>query len=408
MSEKKQRKALGGVYFRESIHGVCVNKGKRGNWWIDYYTGPSLQDRVREKTAALSKTEAATIRATRKADHARGEARLPGQKKVLLLHTLADEYFSYAKTNKSSWKSDACYVKRIKDHFGNVPVDRITRADCEDFKKTLTEEWQKKAWAKAGTEKEKPEIQLTTVDRYVGCLKRIFNWAVDQDRISENPPRRVKLHRQDHKPFYLLSDEEEVRLLQAAGEGKASHMKPIIILALATTMRSNEIRGLRWEQIDLNGRMITLEGESTKNKRVKHVPLNADSLAVVQEQLKIRAKDGIYVFPNREGRKMGSIKTAWRGARKRGGISPRCRFHDLRHTSISRMVMAGVPEVTIGRMAGWTDSSAPFMLRRYAHLTGDHLHQAAKALERDTSSHYVGTNTENEVVVEFEKRIVTV
>lgn len=56
------------------------------------------------------------------------------------------------------------------------------------------------------------------------------------------------------------------------------------------------------------------------------------------------------------------------------------------------MVMKGVGPVTIGRKAGWADSSAPFMLRHYAHLTADHLQQAAKALESETARHYLGTN----------------
>jgi len=381
MSEK--RTVRGGAYFRPGKKG--------GSWWIDYYNETT---RVREKTNALNKTEALRMRRERLNEIDRGERGIPGSPSVVLLHTLAEEYLSFAMLHKRSARSDEVYIRRIKEHFKDVPVHKISRADCLEFKNTLTAEWQKRAWAKAGTGGKKPEVRLATVDRYVGCLKRLFNWAIEIEKLETNPAARVRLHRQDQKPFHLLSEEEEERLLHEAGEGKATHLRPIIVLALATAMRKGEILGLTWDQVDLDRRMITLAGAVTKNKRVKHVPINADAEAVLTERLKSRPKDGIYVFPGREGKKMLNIKTAWRCAQARAGIPLRCRFHDLRRTAVSRMVMRGVDPVTIGRLAGWTDSSAPVMLRRYAHLTGDHLHQAAKALERGNRSHYIGTNSE--------------
>jgi integrase len=404
MTEKKKRKSRGGVYFRESIHGVCVNRGKRGNWWIDYYTGPTLKDRIREKTKALSRTEAATIRNAKLTDHERGELRLTRKNKTLLLHSLSEEYLAAAKINKpKSVRLDVAYQRRIREHFGDVPVRKITRSDCERFKNTLTEEWQRRAWAKA--EGKPPEVRLGTVDRYVGALKRLFNWAIDMEKVEVNPAARVKLHRQDGKPFYLLSEDEEELLLQAAEEGKAAHLRPIIVLALATTMRKDEILGLRWDQVDLESEMITLAGTDTKNKEVKHVPLNADALAVLREQ-KPRAEGGNYVF-HRKGKRFSDTKTAWRYARTRAGLPDKIRFHDLRHTAISRMVNRGVPELIVGRIAGWTDSSAPFMLRRYSHQRPDHLHKAVKGLEKTNRSHNVVTKETKETLQLASRRTVS-
>jgi len=91
------------------------------------------------------------------------------------------------------------------------------------------------------------------------------------------------------------------------------------------------------------------------------------------------------------------VKTAWRYALSRAGLPDRMRFHDLRHTAISRMVNRGVPELIVGRIAGWTDSSASLMLRRYSHQRPDHLRKAVKALEKDNRSHYTVTKEEYEV-----------
>jgi integrase len=98
-------------------------------------------------------------------------------------------------------------------------------------------------------------------------------------------------------------------------------------------MRKEEILGLRWEQVDLDSRMITIRAENNKGKRIKHVPINADAEAVLQEQLKFNTEGGInYVFHD-GGKRFGEVKTAWHKTLKRGGLSSKIRFHDLRHTS---------------------------------------------------------------------------
>ena len=82
-------------------------------------------------------------------------------------------------------------MRRIKDFFGDVPIHQITSEDCQGFKKTLTEEWHKRAWAKA--DGKKPEVRLSTVDRYIGALKRLFNWALDMEKIEAG---RMEFQRQ--------------------------------------------------------------------------------------------------------------------------------------------------------------------------------------------------------------------
>ena len=62
-------------------------------------------------------------------------------------------------------------------------------------------------------------------------------------------------------------------------------------------------------------------------------------------------------------------------------------FHDLRHTVISKMSEAGVPENTIAGMF-WADSSAHIMLRRYSHLRPESRQKAMKVLERGRIKHY--------------------
>ena len=69
--------------------------------------------------------------------------------------------------------------------------------------------------------------------------------------------------------------------------------------------------------------------------------------------------------------------TAWRAALKRAGIE-NFRFHDLRHTWASWLIQSGVPLSVLQEMGGWESVD---MVRRYAHLTPNHLTQHAKQID---------------------------
>ena len=74
---------------------------------------------------------------------------------------------------------------------------------------------------------------------------------------------------------------------------------------------------------------------------------------------------------------MGSWKTAWNTARKSAGV--KCRFHDLRHTCITRLIENGVPITMVGKLVGWSANSMIAMATRYSHHGVDSLRRAMEA-----------------------------
>jgi len=98
---------------------------------------------------------------------------------------------------------------------------------------------------------------------------------------------------------------------------------------------------------------------------------------VYRTLLGIRKKgDGPWVFCKKNGERYGNVRKAFEGAKKRAGIVD-FRFHDLRHTFASHLVMAGVDLKTVQELLGHKSFE---MTLRYAHLSPEHKKRALDVL----------------------------
>jgi integrase len=140
-------------------------------------------------------------------------------------------------------------------------------------------------------------------------------------------------------------------------------------------MRKGEILGLEWERVDLSSARITLY--RTKNGKPRGVPINRavyDSLIGLEPE---SARRQGRLFRKGDDRAWGQIRTAFTLALERAGIKD-FRFHDLRHTAASHMVMRGASLKEVQEVLGHTTMA---MTLRYAHLSPAHLRAAVDRLE---------------------------
>ena len=82
------------------------------------------------------------------------------------------------------------------------------------------------------------------------------------------------------------------------------------------------------------------------------------------------------MFSSKKGEPYGDIRRSFRTALKRAGIE-NFRFHDLRHTFASHLVMSGVDLKTVQELMGHKTIN---MTLRYAHLSPDHKRKAVENL----------------------------
>jgi len=322
---------------------------KKGeNWHIDYY----YQGKRKREKIGPSKNLAEIILKKRKVEIAEGKFLDIKKEEKVKFEELAQMYLElHAKPNKRTWHSDVDTIKVLGKHFNGKYLYEVTPVLVERFK----------------AERAK-EVSVATVNRALACLKCMFNKAIEWEKADRNPVKKVKLFKENNKRLRYLEKEEIVKLLDNCN----GHLKPIIILALNTGMRKGEILGLKWRDVDFRHGIIYLL--HTKNGEKREIPINEQAKTTL---IRVRKHpESPYIFCKKEGQPCGNVRKSFYTALKKSGII-NFRFHDLRHTFASHLVMSGVDLNTVRELMGHKSLD---MTLRYSHLSPDHKKRAVDIL----------------------------
>lgn len=207
----------------------------------------------------------------------------------------------------------------------------------------------------------------STVVRYMAALSHAFSVAMKEwGWVEDNPFRKVSKPREPRGRVRFLDDEEREKLLVSCKQSSNPYLYMIVVIALSTGMRLSEILNLQWQVVDLDkGRVILHE---TKNGEVRQVAITGHALELLAQHDKLRRLDTILLFPGKFPKKPTDIRSAWEAAVKRADISD-LRFHDLRHSCASYLVMNGASLAEIAEVLGHKTLA---MVKRYAHLSDTH------------------------------------
>jgi integrase len=212
-------------------------------------------------------------------------------------------------------------------------------------------------------------VKPATVNRDVVVLRHMFVKAMAWGKALNNPVAHVKPLRVHNRRLRYLSHEEMARLLDAADES----LRPLLITALHTGSRRGELFALTWADVDLKQGIIRIV--QSKSGKSRDIPMS-DTLRVTLQQIP-RRLDSDYVFPGKTGQALVDIKKRFHRVLRDAGIKG-FRFHDLRHTFASHLVMAGVDLVSVKEFLGHADLK---MTLRYAHLAPDYKRSAISRLD---------------------------
>jgi integrase len=212
----------------------------------------------------------------------------------------------------------------------------------------------------------------THANRVLALLSRMFSLAMRWGLRSDNPCRGVERN-QEHKRHRYLSGAELQRLSAALAKLRDQGAANAVRLLLLTGARRGELLAARWADIDLEARVWTKPGATTKQKTVHRVPLSEAACRLLAE-MRDQADDGAtWLFP-KDGGHRTDIREAWDALRKAADI-PDVRTHDLRHTYASVLASAGLSLPVIGALLG---HATPTTTARYSHLFDDVLRTATE------------------------------
>ena len=273
------------------------------------------------------------------------------------------------------------------------------------------------------------ELAPQTVNHLRAFLCRVFSAARRAGKVGQNPVLDVKRRRVPKRLPAFLNLDEVPRVLAALPD----KWRPLFATAIYTGLRKGELLGLRKADVDLASRLISVRRsyarDTTKGGHAEAIPVASELLPYLETA--IRRSPSELVFPNDNGSMMSeeaSLQELLRSALVRAGIvtgyshicrrkgcgyseqaadadlrrCPKCnmklwpralvrkiRFHDLRHTTASLLMMAGANPAAVQRILRHSDPRLTTEV--YGHLAPDYLRREIDLLSFGKPANDTGT-----------------
>lgn len=323
---------------------------RQGTYWIEYHHNGK---RHREKVGKSLKV-AQALYIKRKEDLRIGK-KLGLNIKPLTLADLIDEHLPILVARKRQPREDLRYAAFWKEELGDFIAEELEAKEVELVKARLLTEGRKPA----------------TVNRYLAHLRTVLNTAYRREQIRRNPLASVAQLPEHNVRKRILRAEEETKLLAVFDQDG----QDLIELALETGAREQNIFGMTWSGVHLDRDQVEV---IQKGGSLHTIFLTPRAKQILQRREKEKRSEA-WVFPNLGGTNHidahNWYNRVWLPAVKEAGIED-LRFHDLRHTFVSRALENGLDAKTVQVMVG--HKTMQMTTQRYASLSVDHLKAAAK------------------------------
>ena len=301
--------------------------------------------------------------------------------------------------NNRAWRDDFCRWQRHidRDPIADLPLQELQRRHVKDWLSRLQ---RRRALEQRGGGKRAPSgrpLSSQTVRHCLTLLRRALGDAHDEGHIAANPAAGLRLQGAPvTADTWTFLTEAEIQQVLSCPE-LPEEARVVYTVAIYAGLREGELIGLHRDDVLLGDQPHLVvrhsHGGPTKNKKVRRVPLLLPARAALKRWLDIAPNEPVdegLVFPApRGGRRGKGDDFGWADKRRRdaplqlghktiAGITRPVRFHDLRHTCASHLVLGTWGQTwRLDEVRDYLGHSGVAVTERYAHLSPDHLHRRA-------------------------------
>jgi len=263
------------------------------------------------------------------------------KKTTLTFNMLIDVYVEQHLKFKRSHDNFRYTLDRLKEALGPVYINEFTRETFENYLMQL----------ESCRTQTHDRYRPATVNKYLILAKCVFNHAVENQILKENPIGKIPLREVNNVRDKVLNQDEYAKLKDCLPD----YLKPICDFAVQVPVRKMELVNMKVSDVDLVENIIYVPDGTTKSGKGRQLPIPPNMVSYFRDI----PKDSEWAFYRKEYGKclnLGDFKRAFRHACELANLTW-LHFHDFRHCAITAMSRRGIPQTVIMRIAGLTTNS---------------------------------------------------
>ncbi len=253
------------------------------------------------------------------------------------------EHYVNAKQLRTAGEIEATIERELTPHWGDRPVRDISRRDVKELIRVKA-------------------LQAPVAsNRLLAVLRKLFNWAVDEEIIDASPAARITPPSPEIERERVLTD-GELRAIWKAGDDLGYPFGALYRLLMATAQRRAEVAKARWSEIDMDTQTWTISGKRAKSGKGHVVPLSTMAMDVLRALPRV----GEYVIASgKTGGPVSGFSKQKLRCDKISGVTD-WRVHDLRRTAATKMRSLGVDRLTVSKVLNHQEAGVTRLYDRYS------------------------------------------
>ncbi|MBK6593301.1 MAG: site-specific integrase [Burkholderiales bacterium] len=251
------------------------------------------------------------------ADKSGDLAKKPKAEELTFAKFFEAHYYPFVVPRKRSHIRDKQLAVRVIKAMGNTKLSEISRLTLSNFHRSLLEE---------------DKLAPSHCDGHIRFIKHALQLAVDWSMLEKNVASRFPLFNVDNRSNDFLTEAELQRFVQTVQASENKVISNLIMYMLATGMRLTEAMTLRYSEVNLETRTISIPARKSKSRRLKTIPISDVAVQAIQSQ-SARRGDSEFVWVNpKTGDRYKNINKAFDVLRKKANL-PTFKIHGLRERS---------------------------------------------------------------------------